>query len=38
MILKKKKRSSLKDVINALEREYKDIKKEQKDLKYKLRN
>ena len=38
MILKKKKRSSSKDEINALEREYKDIKKEQKDLKDKLRN
>ncbi len=38
MILKKKKRTSSKDEINALERDYKDIKKEQKDLKGKLKS
>ena len=37
-IVKEKKRSLSKDEINALEREYKDIKKEQKDLKDMLRN
>ena len=36
--IKEKKRSLSKDEMNALEREYKDIKKEQKDLKDKLRN
>ena len=36
--IKEKKRSLSKDGMNALEREYKDIKKEQKDLKDKLRN
>ena len=37
-VVKEKKRSLSKDEINALEREYKDIKKEQKDLKDMLRN
>jgi hypothetical protein len=37
-IISKNNRSSLKDEINAIEREYTDIKIEQKDLKDKLRN
>ena len=37
-IVKEKKRSLSRDEINALEKEYKDIKKEQKDLKDMLRN